>query len=150
ASGETDEAIAAYEEGLRRWPRHLPFLVGHGSALKAAGRTQEAIAAYRRAIAIDAGDANAWWGLANLKTAYFDAADIAAMTAALERPEGDAQTRALLGFSLGKALEDAGEHEASFARYAAANALRRRLQPHDAAAVRAEAQATIRLQDRAF
>jgi len=80
----------------------------------------------------------------------FDAADIAALQAQLERTDIDEQARSLLGFALGKALEDAGEYADAFARYAAANALRRKQAPHDADRAHGETTAIVQAQDRAF
>ncbi|MEO5640237.1 MAG: sulfotransferase, partial [Sphingomicrobium sp.] len=73
---------------------------------------------------------DAWWSLANLKTARFGDDDIAAMTAALARTTTD-QDRYHLQFALGKALEDRGEWAESFAHYAAGNRLRRAEMPYD-------------------
>ena len=58
--------------------------------LKTVGRQDEAIAAYRRATALDPALGEVWWSLANLKTVKFTEADIVAMEQALERgrPQG--------------------------------------------------------------
>ncbi|HWS78506.1 MAG TPA: sulfotransferase, partial [Thermomonas sp.] len=88
--------------------------------------------AYRRAIELDPGFGSAWWSLANLKTVRFDAADIAAMQARLQRDDLDDDQRLHFEFALGKALEDAGEYAGSFAHYAAGNALRRTQLPYSA------------------
>jgi tetratricopeptide (TPR) repeat protein len=78
--------------------------------------------------------AHAWWGLANLKTARFDAAD----TAELERHFTQAGSReddhAALGFALAKALEDQDRYADAWRVLRDANALRRAQQPWDAAA----------------
>ena len=148
--GDFAAAIAVYEDALRKWPRDLPSWIGYAGALKAAGRTGEAVRACRHAIALDPGAAGAWWSLANLKTVRFDAADIAAMQAQVKRADLDAQTRCLLGFALGKALEDAAHYADAFACYAAANALQRQQAPYDADRAHAETTALLRIQDRAF
>lgn len=109
-------------------------LVSLGNALKYAGRQAEAVEALRTALAKMPGLGEAWWELANLKTYRFDDADIAAMRAQLERPTLADRHRAPLEFSLGKALEDRGDHAASFQHYARGNAVRRRQLPYDAAA----------------
>jgi hypothetical protein len=105
--------------------------------LKNTGRAGEAIAAYRRCIALDPWSGDAWWGLANLKTFRFDDADVAAMRAGLASvglADGD---RLQLSFALGKALEDRAEYRAAFESYARGNALRRARAPYSADATSA-------------
>src|SRR5262249_34366621 len=67
----------------------------------------------------------AYWSLANLKTARFNATDLAAMRAQLERSDLSPEDRFHFDFAIGKALEDAGEFAASFKHYLAGNELRR-------------------------
>jgi tetratricopeptide (TPR) repeat protein len=100
--------------------------------LKTANRPNEAIAAYRRAIAMKPTLGEAYWSLANLKTFRFTAADRMAMTAARACTELDAEDRLHLDFALGKALEDSADYARSFRHYADAARLRRTLQPYDA------------------
>ncbi len=103
----------------------------YGHALRGLGRTDDAVAAYRRAIALDQGFGRAWWSLADLKTFRFSGDDVAAMERALD---GAAQAdRVAIHFALGKALGDAARHEESFAHYAKGNALHRMSVAHDPA-----------------
>ena len=122
--GEYVEGIALYEAILREYPDNPRVWMSHGHALKTAGRQDEAVAAYRRSIALDPGFGEAWWSLANLKTLRFDDADIAAMRVQLARTDLVDEHRLHFDFALGKALEDRAEYDASFAHYAAGNALR--------------------------
>ena len=131
--GDFDAALADYEAVLAQAPTQWTVWLGYGHALKTAGRTPDAVAAYRRAIALQPGFGSAWWSLANLKTVRFDAGDIAAMRAQLARVDLDDDARLQFEFALGKALEDAGEDAEAFAHYARGNALRRRQLPYDAA-----------------
>ncbi len=128
--GGYDEALALYEELTRRFPDHAKLWMSHGHMLKTVGRQDDSIAAYRRALTADPGLGEIWWSLANLKTIRFDAGDRAAMEAALVAAEPDSDTRAddrlHLHFALGKAYDDAAEHEAAFRHYAAGNAIRSR------------------------
>ncbi len=134
--GDFEAAIDAYERVLARLPGQWQVWLGYGHALKTAGRTGDAIAAYRRAIALNPGFGSAWWSLANLKTVRFDAADIEAMRAQLARNDLDDDARLHFEFALGKALEDAGEDADAFTHYARGNALRRAQLPYDAALAR--------------
>ncbi|HPW13829.1 MAG TPA: tetratricopeptide repeat protein, partial [Thermomonas sp.] len=131
--GDYGDAIALYESILRERPKDARVWMSLGHALKTEGKTERAISAYRRALELDPGFGSAWWSLANLKTVRFDARDIAAMQAQLQRDGLADEQRLQVHFALGKALEDAGDHAASFAHYAQGNALRRAQLPYDAA-----------------
>ncbi|KQZ73664.1 hypothetical protein ASE06_15065 [Sphingopyxis sp. Root214] len=126
--GGYDEALALYEELTRRFPDHAKLWMSYGHLLKTVGRQDDSIAAYRRALAADPGLGEIWWSLANLKTIRFDVEDRAAMEAALVAAEPDRDARAddrlHLHFALGKAYDDAAEHESAFRHYAAGNAIR--------------------------
>ena len=126
--GGYDEALALYEELTRRFPDHAKLWMSYGHLLKTVGRQDDSIAAYRRALAADPGLGEIWWSLANLKTIRFDADDRVTMEAALVAAEPDSDARAddrlHLHFALGKAYDDAAEHEPAFRHYAAGNAIR--------------------------
>jgi tetratricopeptide (TPR) repeat protein len=123
--GGFDEAIDLYGEVLKAAPNQPKVWMSYGHMLKTVGRLDEGIAAYRRAIEIAPSLGEVWWSLANLKTARFSAADIAAMRTALEQRHLSDEDRLHLDFALGKALEDAKDFASAFAHYAAGNALRR-------------------------
>jgi hypothetical protein len=89
------------------------------------------VLAYRRAIEITPTTGEAYWSLANLKIFRFTDEDIAAMRAALESGEGDADDRSHLAFALGKALEDRKEYDESFRYYDLGNSIRGKEQPYD-------------------
>ena len=96
-----------------------------GHACKTAGRAEESIAAYNKAIEIAPHFGEAYWSLANMKTYRFDDASIAAMQAQLARGDIAPEDRFHLHYTLGKAFEDRGEYARSFDHYAAGAALRR-------------------------
>ncbi len=135
--GEYDAGIDLYEAILGEYPNNPRVWMSHGHALKTAGRQDEAIAAYRRSIALDPGFGEAYWSLANLKTFRFGDAEIATMRAQLARDDRsaeplDAEHRFHFDFALGKALEDRADYADSFAHYAAGNALRLKAMPYRA------------------
>ncbi len=130
--GEYDAGIELYEAILGEYPHNPRVWMSHGHALKTAGRQDEAIAAYRRSIALDPGFGEAYWSLANLKTFRFGDDEIAAMRAQLARTDLDSEHRFHFDFALGKALEDRAEYAESFAHYAAGNALRLKTMPYRA------------------
>jgi len=105
--------------------------------MRTGGRPEDAIAAYRRAIAVAENSGEAYWSLANLKTFRFSPAELADITALAARGDLSAEDRVYVEFTLGKALEDAHEYEASFAHYATGNALQRSREAYDATQVTA-------------
>jgi predicted Zn-dependent protease len=123
-TGDYLPAIDIYDALLREHPQHARVWLSYGHALKTAGRQEPAIAAYRRAIAIDPAFGDAYWSLANLKTFRFDAAEIRAMRAQLAREDLDGEHRQHFEFAMGKCLEDAADYAASFGHYQRGNALR--------------------------
>jgi predicted Zn-dependent protease len=125
-------SIEIYERVLREYPHQPKVWMSLGHSLKTAGRQEDSIAAYRRAIGMEPTLGEAYWSLANLKTFRFSEADVSAIRGALRRPDLSADDRLHFEFSLGKALEDEGSYEQSFAHYARGNALRRQLHPYSA------------------
>ncbi len=126
-------SIRIYEAVLEEFPQQSRVWMSLGHSLKTAGRQDESIAAYRRAIGLEPTLGEAWWSLANLKTFRFTDADVAALRAALARSDLSDEDRLHFEFALGKALEDAARYEESFAHYAHGNALRRASHPYSAA-----------------
>lgn len=147
--GEYAAAIAVYEAVLADHPGQAKAWLSYGHALKTVGRQADSVAAYRRALAITPGLGEAWWSLANLKTVRFDAADLAAMRAALAGELAD-EDRFHLEFALGKALEDAADYAGSFGHYTRGNALRRAELEHDADATSAAVAVATALYTPAF
>jgi tetratricopeptide (TPR) repeat protein len=92
--------------------------------LRTVGRQPEAIQEYREAIAALPDSGEAWWGLANLKTYRFAEDEIARMRAVEAAPATGLVDRYHLCFALGKALEDQGRYEESWAFYERGNALK--------------------------
>jgi tetratricopeptide (TPR) repeat protein len=136
--GRCDEAIAVHKTLIERHADRPGVWLNYASDLKGAGRQREAIAIYREAIARFPGLVEAYWSLGNLKTFRFEADDLDAMRAELNRSELSARERCLLHFTLGKAMEDARNFSESFDHYSKANALQR-------AAVRYDADQTTQL-----
>jgi tetratricopeptide (TPR) repeat protein len=100
---------------LRLWLANL---------LKTVGRQVEAIQEYQAATAALPDSGEAWWGLANLKTYRFAEDEIARMRTVEATPATSLVDRYHLCFALGKALEDQGRYEESWAFYERGNALK--------------------------
>ncbi|PZQ63770.1 MAG: hypothetical protein DI570_07745 [Phenylobacterium zucineum] len=152
--GLQEQARGIYEDLLARHPDQPQVWQNLGHVLKTLGAQAEAVRAYREAVTRQPTMGEAWWSLANLKTVKLDAADVAAMQAALAALEPQAEARREdvfhLHFSLGKALEDAGDYAASFRHYEQGNRLRRSMIAHDPDAFAEEVAATARTFDAAF
>ena len=131
-TGDYEPAIEIYAELLAEHPQQAHVWLSYGHALKTAGHTDRAVAAYRRCIALDADFGEAYWSLANLKTFRFDEAELAHMRGALARDDLPQEHRLHFEFALGKALEDRAEYAGSFRHYANGNAQRLRQIPYSA------------------
>jgi tetratricopeptide (TPR) repeat protein len=148
--GEYDEAIAIYTEIVKEHPRQYKAWMSFGHSLRAAGRQAECIAAYRKCIALKPDFGEAFWSLANLKTFRFTPAEIAAMRAQLERGDVGDDDRYHLHFSLGKAMEDAGQYADAFRHYDQGNRGRRRQLSYSADEVSAHRRRSTALFTREF
>ncbi len=120
-----DEALAAYRRAIELRAHHPAAWVGMGHLLKTLGRQEEGIAAYRKAIEQRPDFGEVYWSLANLKTFRFSAAEVADMEQRVENEALDEDARVHFLFTLGKAFEDQGEFERSFACYERACAIQR-------------------------
>jgi tetratricopeptide (TPR) repeat protein len=148
--GEYAGALPMFEALLAEYPDDAGTWISLAHALKAVGRTGEAIAAYRRCLALEPWAGDAWWSLANLKTFRFEDADVAALRAQLARADLAAGDRAHLSFALGKALEDRAEYAGSFDSYARGNALRRAQASYSAERNGASLRRAAEIYDEAF
>ena len=121
--GDHDEQIRLYETMVRAQPKQPGLWMSLGNALKTVGRTDEAVAALRRALKIEPTFGEAYWTLANFKSFHFSPRELNQMRQALRKKLTD-EDALHVHFALGKALEDSGDYAQSFTHYAAGNALR--------------------------
>jgi tetratricopeptide (TPR) repeat protein len=130
--GDYARVNAIYDGLLAQYPNQPRIWLNAAHALRTVGRRDEAVAAYRRCIALAPELGDAYWGLANLKTASLTDAEAKAMAAQLQRADLPGEDRLHLNFALGKALEDRGDYADAFAHYAAGAKIRRASIPYDA------------------
>jgi tetratricopeptide (TPR) repeat protein len=123
-SGEYSEALQLYRSLVEKVPDAPSHWIGYGHVLNTVGRFEESVTAYRRCLSLRPAQGEAWWYLANLKTARFSPDDVAEMVATLDQPNLDRNERIQLHFALGKALEDGGEYSRSFEQYVAGNGMK--------------------------
>ncbi len=144
-TGNTDAALPVYQRAVEVNGGAGRPLLSYGNALRAAGKTEEAIDAYRRCIVDQPASGEAWWGLANLKTYRFTSEETSQMESLLETAGLSDHDRLHLAFSVAKSLEDAGEYERAFSRYSLGNALRRAAIGHDSGETTSLVEASRRL-----
>jgi len=130
------EAVAALRRALELDPAHVSARLSLSKAQASLGAVDDAIAGFREVLRRDPGNAEGWFGLSNLNTIRFDAADAASLQRALTRQDLSPRERELLGFSYAKALENQGDYAQAFDVFGIANASRRRRVKWDAAGER--------------
>jgi tetratricopeptide (TPR) repeat protein len=119
-TGDYDAALPQYEALLQAAPHHPATMLQDAHALKTMGRDADAAAAYRACIALAPHwAAGAYLSLADIKTAPFTGADIAAMQALLNAPAIPPADAAQLHYALGRAQETRGAYDDAFAHFAA-------------------------------
>jgi len=112
-----------YRKLLKKYPNHGELWVRLGVALKYLGELGPSVEALRKAVAVQPTLGEGWWNLANMKTFRFTPDDRAAMRKVLESKLG-AIDELQIHFALGRALEQEGAYEESFAEYAHGNRIR--------------------------
>ncbi len=130
--GEIEEALGVLERVLALDSRHSQARLGYARCLFFAGRESEALAQFRELLSTGREVASAWYGIAEMKTVKFDAADLAALKALCAKPPVQGLELAALHHALGKALEDAGDFPAAFGAFNAAAKLERARFPWNA------------------
>lgn len=120
--GRHDESRSVLEAAKERYPDKPNIWLAWGHNLRYAGKTDEALAAYRRAIAIQPDLGEAWWGMASIKRKVFEPAELAAMQESADEAV-DVNNEAPLRFALGRAMAVEYRHEEAFRQYERANAI---------------------------
>lgn len=142
---QADEAIAALQRALELESAHIPARLSLARTHASQGQIDAAVAGFRHVLRLDPDNAEGWFGLSNLNTVRFDAADIACLQRALAREGLSDRHRELLGFTLAKALEDQGEYAQAFELFRRANASRRKRVKWDAVGEHRRVDAIMRM-----
>jgi tetratricopeptide (TPR) repeat protein len=140
-----EEAVATLQRAIGLEPAHVPARLSQARALATLGQVDAAVAGYREVLRRDPGNAEGWFGLSNLNTVRFDAADAAQLRKALARPGLAPRDHELLAFTLAKALEDQGDYAQAFETFRLANASRRKRVRWDATGERRRVDAILRV-----
>ena len=118
--GRNDEAREILERLIADHPDRPHYWISYGHNLRAAGRVDDAITAYRKAAEIDYECGEAWWGLASIKSRVFTDADIETMQKGLKIAI-DERNSSPLHFSLARAFHDRKRYAEAFDHYREAN-----------------------------
>lgn len=132
SEAQVEQAKEALDQALRINPVHVTALWTRGDTHKSLGNIQAAAADYRNACHLQPDCAEAWWGLANLKTQKFNADEVHRLQQTWTQAISS-QSKALLGFALAKGLEDLGKYPEAFETLSSANNLIRTARPWDRA-----------------
>lgn len=124
-TGDYDQAFSLFNAVLEKLPNDYATHTSKGHALKTVGKSDEAVASYRKAVAIKPDHGDAYYSLANLKIYNFLDTEVENMREQLASQNLDFMDRVHLSFALGKALEDRAEYEESFVCYNEGNNLKR-------------------------
>jgi len=147
--GRHDEALEVQEAIARANPDKAPHWVTWGHSLRSAGRVDDAIAAYRKAVEVDFENGEAWWGLAGIKSKVLTDDDVAQMREAIKVAIDD-RNSAPLNFALARALHDRKQFEEAFEHYAEGNRLRAEFLRYDATQLTSEISEVEQTADEAF
>lgn len=129
----TEESIVALRRALELVPSYIPAMLSLARAQAGLGQIEAAVTGFRSILKVDPGNAEGWFGLSNLNTVRFDAADEALLRQALARKNLPDRDRELLGFTLAKALEDQRDYARAFEMFQLVNTSRRKRVKWDAA-----------------
>lgn len=127
-----DGAIAIYEDLTNFFNPNVTVATEFGHTLRAVGRHDEAVEAYRRGLAIDSKRGELWYSLANLKTFTFTDAEVETLTSLLADGGLSAINESHIGFALAKARSDRQETEAAWQALEQGNRARRSFTNWDA------------------
>lgn len=133
-----DEASGALLRAVTLDPAHLAARLSLAQVQASLGNIEAATRGFREVLLRDAGNARAWFGLAELGTVHLDAAETVRLEQAFARSGKGSEEHDLLGFALAKACEARGDYARAFELFTAANASQRRQQKWDATAERAQ------------
>lgn len=124
-TGDYETALSTFDEILAQLPADPVTLTSKGHAHKTCGDYEDAVTAYRAAIASAPHHGEAYYSLANLKVYSFSDTEIEEMHAQEHNSNLSHMDRVHLNFALGKAYEDKGDYATSFRYYERGNRLKK-------------------------
>ena len=124
-----DKAEAAYRQAISISPTSQTAWEGLGWALRLLGRFDEADICAKRLRDLDPTDLRAIRHFPSTKEHLGGEAEIDRLVSVLDHESASREDQLTAGFALGRLLDSAGRFDEAFSRYAAANALMRRMWP---------------------
>src|SRR3546814_8788482 len=94
------EALNEYERLIACAPEAVDGWTNYADLLKAYGRADDAVAAYRKALALDPGYGQAWWGLASLGTIRLQIDDVEAIRDRSEEHTSELQSLMRISYAV--------------------------------------------------
>ena len=134
ALGRHERANALYRRATELGPGVSRHWFNLASSERAMGRLEEAEEACDRAIALDAREYRGYLLRSELRVQTAERNHIEPLRRELARPGLEDGARVLLGYALGKELDDLGRYEEAFSCFALAASTRRRHLAYDVAA----------------
>lgn len=116
--GLPDQALAAFELSLTAH-------IGKAHALRALGRSDEAINVYQQSIVDGNNASEAWWSLSSLRTYTFTENELQKMQKLRSSNTGSEQDEIYLDFAMAKAMDDRGQFDEAWQYYVRGNTNRR-------------------------
>ncbi len=123
--GKVDEARTEFEKTIQLNPTHAAAHFGLGHLLEDTGDPEGAVAAYRQALILKPDHSEALANLLGLSRHVDVTSEIEQAQAQIETAED--RQKALIGYGLGKALEQMKDHSAAFRAFETANEARKRI-----------------------
>ena len=133
ALGRHERANALFRRAVQLDPSAPAHWFNLASSERAFGRLAQAEAACDQAIALDEREYRSYLLRAELRVQTPAANHIGQLRSQLARPGLDAHARVLLGYALGKELDDLGRYDEAFGAFSLAALERRRLLAYDVA-----------------
>jgi len=118
------DAERAYARTLALDPSHVPARIARAGTLTVLGDLDESAAEFREALRRQPDAVSAWSGLAGLKSTRLDEAEIARLGELYRSGDLDINSRIVLGFAYGQALQALERYADAFPVFVEANAAR--------------------------
>jgi tetratricopeptide (TPR) repeat protein len=131
ALGKPEEAAASYTKALQLIPGNAEVHNSLGNALSVLGKREEAQANYRKVLQLRPDYTEAHRNLSVAKTYQAGDPHIQQMRELLDRTDLSDKDRMLLNFAMGKACDDIGNYDESFAFFWGGNRLRKKELKYD-------------------
>jgi tetratricopeptide (TPR) repeat protein len=123
--GDDARVDEIYRNLLKDYSKQPGIWLNYGHTLRTVGKSNEALAAYRRCIAMHPTMGEAYWSIADLKVTTFTAEEVKSMLQLIDRTDLEPHDRLHLHYALGKSFEDRRNYESSFKHYERAARIRR-------------------------